>query len=394
MLPLTGITVVALEQAVAAPFATRQLADLGARVIKVERQGTGDFARGYDHTVNGLSSYLAWLNRGKESITLDIKEAEDRRVLEVLLDEADVFVHNLAPGAVERLGFGADSLGRRNPRLISCTISGYGSEGPLRDKKAYDLLIQCEAGLLSVTGTPETPVKVGISIADISAGMYAYSGVLTALYERERTGAGSSLEVAMLDALGEWMSQPYLFAEYGGSAPQRTGSRHASIAPYGPYTTGSGETIFMGLQNEREWRILCREVLERPDLVEDTRFDTNPKRVQNNDALTEIIEDLMARFPIEEIVERLDRSGIANAQMRSMHEFAQHPQLASRDRWRLVDSPSGPVRSLLPPVTVKGREAAMRAIPALGEHTAALKKEFCDTDTQEGGHDHDDSHTI
>lgn len=385
MLPLTGVTVVALEQAVAAPFATRQLADLGARVIKIEREGAGDFARGYDHSVNGLSSYFAWLNRGKESMTLDIKTEAGRSVLGALIEETDVFVHNLAPGAVERLGFGAEVLRQRHPRLISCSISGYGSEGPLRNKKAYDLLIQCEAGLLSITGTRETPVKVGISIADISAGMYAYAGVLTALYERERTGAGSSFEVAMLDALGEWMTQPYLFTHYGGTSPKRTGARHASIAPYGPYRSGSGEIIFMGLQNEREWAILCREVLEQPDLVTDSRFDSNPKRVQNDEELTKIIEADMARFSIEEIADRLDRAGIANARLRSMQEFADHPQLAARDRWRDVESPAGTVRSLLPPVTFEGREAAMNPIPALGEHTAAIKKEFCGDDTEEGG---------
>ena len=261
MLPLDGITVVALEQAVAAPFATRQLADLGARVLKVERPGVGDFARGYDETVHGLASYFVWLNRGKESVALDIKDPDDRALLDDMLSCADVVVQNLLPGAVDRLGLDEQTLRERYPRLITCSISGYGSEGPYRTKKAYDLLVQCEAGFLSVTGTPEEPVKAGISIADISAGMYAYTGVLTALYERERTGRGSSFEVAMLDALGEWMGQPYLYAQYGGTPPPRSGARHASIAPYGPYRTGDGATVFMGVQNEREWARLCADVL-------------------------------------------------------------------------------------------------------------------------------------
>lgn len=377
MLPLTGLTVVALEQAVAAPFATRQLADLGARVIKVERPGAGDFARGYDATVHGTSSYFAWLNRGKESVTLDLKDPEDLAVLQSLLDRADVFVANLAPGALGRLGLEPEAARARRPRLICCSISGYGAPGPLQGKKAYDLLIQCESGLLSVTGTPEAPAKVGISIADIATGMYAYSGVLTALYSRELTGEGSSFEVTMLDALGEWMSQPYLIAEYGGCEPRRTGARHASIAPYGPHATGSGETIFLGLQNEREWEALCHQVLGRPDLVQDPRFADNPSRVANNDALTEIIELTLAQWSIEEVAARLDTVGIAHAQLRSMSEFSAHPQLAARDRWRDVDSPGGPVRSLLPPVTwAEGQEAAMGAVPALGQHSTAIRQEL------------------
>ena len=260
MLPLDGVLVVALEQAVAAPFATRQLADLGARVIKVEREGGGDFARDYDRTVRGQASYFVWLNRGKESIELDLKSERGQRILAALLARADVFVQNLAPGAADRLGLAAADLRARHPRLICCSVSGYGPDGPYRQKKAYDLLVQCEAGLLSVTGTAETPAKAGISVADIAAGMYAFSGVLTALYERERTSAGTSFEVAMLDALGEWMSQPYYYSVYGGQPPRRTGARHASISPYGPYATGDGQ-VFLGLQNEREWALLCREVL-------------------------------------------------------------------------------------------------------------------------------------
>jgi itaconate CoA-transferase len=376
VLPLTGITVVALEQAVAAPFATRQLADLGARVLKVERPGVGDFARGYDETVKGMSSYFVWLNRGKESVTLDIKDPEDRAVLDAMLAEADVFVQNLLPGATARLGLDQDTLRDRHPRLITCSISGYGSDGPYRNKKAYDLLVQCEAGFLSVTGTPESPVKAGASVADISAGMYAFTGVLTALYERERTGAGTSFEVAMLDALGEWMGQPYFYARYGGSPPPRTGARHASIAPYGPYLAGDGAQVFIGVQNEREWAVLCADVLARPDLAEDPRFVRNSRRVKNNAELSTLLEAALAHLTADQVTERLDAVGIANARLRTMSEFAEHPQLEARDRWRDVDSPVGPLRSLLPPVTVPGREPAMAAVPAIGQHTDAIRAEF------------------
>jgi itaconate CoA-transferase len=376
MHPLGGITVVALEQAVAAPFATRQLADLGARVVKVERPGGGDFARGYDQTVKGMSSYFVWLNRGKESVTLDLKDPADRRLLDRMLARADVFVQNLAPGAAERLGLGEAALRASYPRLITCGITGYGDVGPYRGKKAYDLLVQCEAGLLSVTGSPEEPAKVGISVADISAGMYAYAGILAALYERERTEAGTSFQVAMLDALGEWMSQPYLFASYGGTPPPRSGAHHASIAPYGPYRAGDGAQVFIGVQNEREWAALCSEVLAQPGLAQDPRFTGNSRRVDNNADLTRLIEAALASMTAQQVVERLDELGVANARMRTMHEFAAHPQLEAGNRWREVDSPVGPVRSLLPPVTVTGREAAMKAIPAVGEHTAAIRAEF------------------
>lgn len=383
MLPLEGITVVSLEQAVAAPFATRQLADLGARVLKVERPGVGDFARGYDETVKGLSSYFVWLNRGKESIALDIKDPDDRAVLDGMLGSADVFVQNLLPGAVDRLSLDEKTLRERYPRLITCSISGYGSSGPYRTKKAYDLLIQCESGFLSVTGTPESPAKAGASIADISAGLYAYSGVLTALYERERTGTGSSFEVAMLDALGEWMSQPYLYAEYGGAPPPRSGVKHASIAPYGPYRTGDGATVFIGVQNEREWAVLCADVLGEPELAEDTRFVRNSLRVANDADLRVMLEAALAQLSAEQVEARLDEVGIANARLRTMAEFSNHPQLAARDRWREVESPAGPVRSLLPPVNVRGREAAMNRVPDLGEHTAAVRAEF-GTSTEHG----------
>ncbi|GAA4605041.1 CaiB/BaiF CoA-transferase family protein [Actinoallomurus liliacearum] len=375
-LPLRGVTVVALEQAVAAPFATRQLADLGARVIKIERPGAGDFARGYDETVRGMSSHFVWLNRGKESVVLDVKDPAGRAALHRIVDRADVLVQNLAPGAAERLGLIPGELRSRNPRLITCGISGYGDAGPYRAKKAYDLLVQCEAGVLSVTGTPEEPAKVGISVADIAAGMYAYSGILTALYERERTGRGTDLSVAMLEALGEWMGYPYYYAAYGGTPPGRTGAEHATIAPYGPHRTGDGHQVFIGLQNEREWAALCEHVLRRPELARDERFARNSLRVEHRAELTALIEDAFADATTDEAVRRLDEAGIANARLRSMEEFAGHPQLAARDRWRQVGSPVGPLNALLPPVTVAGREPRMGAVPALGEHTAAVLAEF------------------
>jgi itaconate CoA-transferase len=375
MLPLEGITVVALEQAVAAPFATRQLADLGARVIKVERPGVGDFARGYDETVKGLASHFVWLNRTKESLTLNLKHPKAREILERLLSEADVFVQNLAPGATERLGFGGEALKERYPRLIVCDISGYGSSGPYWNKKAYDLLVQCEAGLVSVTGTEETPSKVGISAADIAAGMYAYSGILTALYHRERTDEGATLEVSMLEALGEWMGFPAYFTAYGGKQPPRTGARHAAIAPYGPFEAGDG-VIFLGIQNEREWEKFCQMVLDHPGMANDPRFDTNSKRVENGEDLDEAIEGAFKNLSTDEAISRLEQAGIANARMRTVQEFVDHPQLEARDRWREVDSPVGPLRALLPPVTTYSYEAAMRPIPDVGEHTTTILEEL------------------
>jgi itaconate CoA-transferase len=374
-LPLEGITVVALEQAVAVPFATRQLADLGARVIKIERPGAGDFARGYDTTVLGQASYFVWLNRGKESVALDVKSPAGIEALTALLAGADVFLQNLGPGAAGRLGLAADDLLARHPRLICGSVSGYGTDGPYAPKKAYDLLVQCETGLLSVTGTPDEPCKAGISVADIAAGMYTYSGVLTALYERERTGRGSSFEVSLLDALGEWMTQPYYYTVYGGTGPARTGARHASISPYGPYAAGGGQ-VFLGLQNDREWVVLCEKVLGRPDLVADVRFATNPDRVAHDGELRAIIEGVFAALAPDEVAARLDAAGIASARLRTPAEFAAHPQLAARDRWREVDTPGGPVRTLLPPVTVPGREPAMGAVPAPGQHTDSILAEF------------------
>jgi crotonobetainyl-CoA:carnitine CoA-transferase CaiB-like acyl-CoA transferase len=378
-LPLEGLLVVALEQAVAVPFATRQLADLGARVIKIERPGPGDFARGYDTTVLGQASYFVWLNRGKESVALDVKSPEGAEALAALLAGADVFLQNLGPGAAARLGLGADELLARHPRLICGTVSGYGTDGPYAGKKAYDLLVQCETGVLSVTGTRDEPCKTGISVADIAAGMYAYSGVLTALYERERTGRGSSFEVSLLDALGEWMTQPYYYTVYGGTEPVRTGARHASISPYGPYAAGNeqgGGQVFLGLQNDREWVVLCDKVLGRPELVADVRFATNPDRVIHDVELRSIIEGVFAALTPDEVAARLDTAGIANARLRTPAEFAAHPQLAARDRWREVDTPGGPVRTLLPPVTVAGREPAMGAVPAPGQHTDSVLAEF------------------
>jgi len=350
--PLEGITVVALEQAVAAPFATRQLADLGARVIKVERPGTGDFARGYDRTVHGQSSYFVWLNRGKQSIELDLKDQADRALLDRVLRAADVFVQNLIPGAVERLGLDAGTLRARRPDLIHCSISGYGPDGPYHSRKAYDLLVQCEAGLVELTGTPPEPAKVGISVADIATGMYAYAGILTALYERERTGAGSTLQIALLDALGEWMTQPTYHTVYGQQLPRRTGARHASIAPYGPYHTGDGSTVYLGVQNDREWATLCHDILNRPELVDDERFAHNPDRVAHDEQITTILEAAFATMTADRVMDLLDAAGIACARMRTPTEFFEHPQLRARHRWREIGSPGGPVQALIPPVTV------------------------------------------
>ena len=372
-LPLDGVVVVSFEQAVAAPFATRQLADLGARVIKVERD-TGDFAREYDTKVDGMSSYFVWLNRSKESIVLDLKTDQGKEAARRLIARADVFVQNLAPGAVDRMGFGADDALRLNPGLIHTSISGYGATGPYRNKKAYDLLIQCEAGLVSVTGTPDHPSKVGISIADIAAGMYAYSGILTALIQRSRTGEGQRLEVSMLEALGEWMGNPYFYTQYGGTPPPRTGASHATIAPYGPYEASEG-TVFFGVQNEREWSRFCTEVLGNQALLTDPRFAGNAPRVAHRAELDDIIRPALRRVPRAELVARLDAAAIANAEIRSMDGFADHPQLRARDRWREVDSPVGPLRTLIPPVTADW-EHRMSAVPAIGAHTENILREF------------------
>jgi itaconate CoA-transferase len=376
VLPLSGITVVALEQAVAAPFATRQLADLGARVIKVERPGGGDFARSYDTVAKGLSSHFVWLNRTKESITLDLKKQGTRGVMERLLARADVFVQNLAPGAAGRLGFGAAVLRDKHPRLIVCDVSGYGSSGPYKDKKAYDLLVQCEAGLVSITGTPNTPSKVGIAVADIAAGMYAYSGILAALLRRERTGEGAALEVSLFEALAEWMGFPAYYALYGGSEPPRSGARHASIAPYGPFECGDGEAVFFGIQNEREWRRFCEAVLGRPEVASDELFENNSRRVENRETLEEEISAVFGGISSEEAIQRLENAGIANARMRTVRGLLEHPQLAARDRWREVGSQSGPLQVLLPPGTPTDAEPVMAPIPAVGEHTDTILREL------------------
>jgi itaconate CoA-transferase len=376
MLPLEGITVVSLEQAVAAPFATRQLADLGARVIKVERPQAGDFARGYDRTVKGLSSHFVWLNRSKESLTLDLKQDEAKEVLARLIERSDVFVQNLAPGATGRLGFGAESLRERHPALVVCDVSGYGSSGPFRDKKAYDLLVQCEAGLVSITGTPETPSKVGVSIADIACGMYAYSGILTALLRRERTGEGAAIEVSLFEALAEWMGFPAYYAMYGGKEPPRTGASHAAIAPYGPFECGDGEVIFLGIQNEREWERFCEVVLERSALAQDERFASNSERVENRDDLHQDIEAILRTFSSREVLERLEEAKIANARMRTVRGLLEHPQLEARDRWTEVGSSVGPLRALLPPATIDGIEPLMGPIPSVGEHTEKILAEI------------------
>jgi itaconate CoA-transferase len=375
-LPLEGITVVSLEQAVAAPFATRQLADMGARVIKVERPGQGDFARSYDAVVRGLSSHFVWINRSKESLALNLKDEAAREILNRLLRRADVFVQNLAPGATKRLGFGTEALRERHPRLIACDVSGYGASGPYRDKKAYDLLVQCEAALVSVTGTQETPSKAGIAVADIAAGMYAHSGILAALFRRERTGEGAAIEVSLFEALAEWMGFPAYYAMYGEGEPPRSGASHSSIAPYGPFACAGGEVVFLGIQNEREWEKFCRVVLERPGLTEDERFSGNSERLANREALDREIEEVFGSLEAEKVIERLENAGIANARLRSVREFLDHPQLRARDRWRQVGSPAGPLHALLPPGLPADAEPVMAPIPDVGEHTAAILSEL------------------
>lgn len=375
MQPLAGITVVSLEVAVAGPFASRQLADLGARVIKIERPEVGDFARGYDKKARGLSSHFVWTNRGKESLTLNLKSKAGRRILDQLLVKSDVFLHNLSPGAVERLGFAASRLRRDYPRLIICSISGYGASGPYRQKRAYDLLIQAEAGLLSITGTAETPSKVGIAVADIAAGMYAYSGILTALLARHQTGSGTAIEVSMLEALGEWMGFPVNYT-LGGAPPRRNGASHAAIAPYGPFATGDGGAVILGVQNEREWQRFCDIVLQEPSLALDERFAGNAQRVANRGEMQQIIEAHFGQLTRAEVISRLEQAGIANAEMRSINEFLDHPQLKARQRWRKVGSPAGLIPALLPPATISDVEPIFNPIPALGEHTESILTEL------------------
>jgi crotonobetainyl-CoA:carnitine CoA-transferase CaiB-like acyl-CoA transferase len=384
MRPLEGITVVALEQVIAGPFATRQLAELGARVIKIERPGGGDAARGYDRTVKGQSSHFVWTNRSKESVALDAKHPAAREILARLVERADVFVQNLAPGAAERLGLGAQALRARDPKLIWCGISGYGPSGPYAEKKAYDLLVQCEAGLLSVTGTHEAPAKAGIPVADIAAGMYAFSSILAALLRRLRTGEGATLDITMFEALGEWMGFPAYFTAYGGRAPERSGAHHATIAPYGPFSTGDGSTVFLSVQNEREFARFCEVVLGDAALARDAKFSTSPARLANRAALHEHVDGVFARLTGDEVIARLEAADIANARLNTMEEFWRHPQLAARDRWASVASPGGPIDALKPPFNLSGFEPRMDPVPAVGEHTRAVLVElgYAETDIQ------------
>lgn len=376
MRPLEGITVIALEHAVAAPFCTRQLADLGARVIKIERPGGGDFARAYDGRVRGLSSSFVWLNRSKESLTLDVKHPKARAILEKLLSQADVLVQNLAPGASARLGLSYEALKETYPRLIVCDVSGYGDVGPYRNKKAYDLLVQAEAGILSLTGTPDAPSRAGLPVVDVSAGMYAYSNVLAALIARGKTGRGCRIDVALFETAIEWLSFPLYFSFDGAPQPPRTGSSHAAVYPYGPFPAGDGKIVMLGLQNEREWKTFCEKVLLRPELVADTRFDSNPKRVTSRQELDAIIIQAFAGLTADDVVTRLDAAGIANARMNGMHDVWVHPQLKARGRWTEVDTPAGKIPALRPPGVPENVSVRMDPVPAVGQHTDAILREM------------------
>jgi len=380
MQPLKDITVVALEHAIAAPFATRQLADLGARVVKIERPGSGDFARGYDARVRGLSSHFVWVNRSKESWALDLKDPRGREIMHrFILEKADVVVQNLAPGAADRLGLSYAALSAKKPELIVCDISGYGNDGPYENKKAYDLLIQSEAGFLSVTGTGEALCKAGPSIADIAAGMYAYTNILAALLHRKQTGRGQHVEISMLEALVEWMGYPMYYAFDGAAPPARTGAMHATIFPYGAFRVGDGSTVIFGLQNEREWSVFCEKVLCEPSLASDPRFAGNAKRNEMREELLQIITDVFCSLSIEDVIERLDGAQIANAKVNDMHDVWNHPQFQARKRWRTVDSPAGHFPALLPPGAWTQGDPKMGKIPELGEHTASILRELgCD----------------
>ena len=383
--PLEGTTVISLEHAVAAPLCTRHLADLGARVIKIERPKVGDFARQYDERVDGLASHFVWINRSKESLTLNLKEPEGMEIMQKLLAEADVLVQNLAPGATKRLGLDYESLAPEHPQLIVCDISGYGEKGPYTTKKAYDLLVQSEAGFLSVTGTPETPSKAGISIADIAAGIYAYNSILAALLQRHKTQQGGRIEVSMLEALAEWMGFPLYYSYKGAEPPARAGASHAAIYPYGPFTAGDGRSVILGLQNEREWKTFCEEVLEQPELTTDPRFDDNSKRSQNREQLDEIIHQAFADLRIAEVIQRLEKAGIANGNLNSMQDLWQHPQLQARQRWTHIESPIGTLPALLPPGVHSSFDYRMDPVPALGEHSEAILEQLgytADTITQ------------
>ncbi|MFA5606446.1 MAG: CaiB/BaiF CoA-transferase family protein [Leucobacter sp.] len=374
MQPLDDITVVAIEQAVAAPFATRHLADLGARVIKVERP-SGDFARAYDTSVHGQSSYFVWLNRNKESIVLDLKSPEDRELLREMLRSADIFIQNLGPGAIERLGFDYETVSTANPKIIYTSISGYGDTGSYREKKAYDLLVACEAGLVSITGTSEQPARVGISVVDIAAGSYAFSGILAALIQRSRTGRGDHLRISLLDAVGEWMSQPYLFSTYSGRLIQRSGANHVTIAPYGPATTSDG-AVFFSVQNQGAWERFCEVVLQDSSLVDHPDFVTNDLRVEHRTELQELIESRLGQLTTAEAITRLDEAEVPNAVLRSVEGFADHPQLAERARWSYIETPGGRVRVIKPPVDVDSFEYRWDPVPSIGEQTEAIRAEF------------------
>ena len=376
MRPLDGITVVTLEHAIAAPFCTRQLADLGARVIKVERPGSGDFARAYDERVRGMASHFVWSNRSKESLTLDVKHPQALQVLVQLLEGADVLVQNLAPGAAARLGLSFEALHEKYPRLIVCDISGYGDDGPYRDRKAYDLLIQSESGFLSVTGSPDAPAKAGNSIADIAAGMYAYSSILAALLQRGKTGQGSRIDVSMLESMVEWMSYPLYYAFDGATPPPRAGAAHATIYPYGPFPAGDGKTVMLGLQNEREWSAFCKLVLLQPELAIDERFSSNARRTANRDALRALIAEAFGSLSADQVIERLEEAQIANAHVNDMHDVWKHPQLQARGRWTEVATPSGPIPALLPPGRTDAYAPRMDAVPGLGQHTDAILAEL------------------
>ncbi|WP_322033113.1 CaiB/BaiF CoA-transferase family protein [Paraburkholderia sp. J76] len=376
MRSLDGIKVVTLEHAIAAPFCTRQLADLGARVIKIERPGVGDFARGYDERVNGLASHFVWTNRSKESLSLDVKHKEAAPILDALLADADVLVQNLAPGAAARLGLGYEALSERFPKLIVCDISGYGDDGPYRERKAYDLLIQSESGFLSITGSPGEPAKAGCSIADIAAGMYAYSNILSALLMRGRTGRGCRIDVSMLESMVEWMGYPLYYAINGQTPPPLAGASHATIYPYGPFLAGDGKSVMLGLQNDREWKLFCEHVLLQPALAADERFAANSQRSARRAELRELIVEAFSKLSAAQVIERLDRAGIANAQMNTMADVWAHPQLQARERWREVQTPAGTVPALLPPGAPSAFDARMDAVPALGQHTESILREL------------------
>ncbi|HSW16404.1 MAG TPA: CaiB/BaiF CoA-transferase family protein [Ramlibacter sp.] len=380
--PLDGITVVSLEHAIAAPFCTRQLADLGARVIKVERPGSGDFARDYDHRARGLASHFVWVNRSKESLALDLKQPAALDALKELVGKADVLVQNLAPGAAARMGLGYEELSAANPMLVVCDISGYGNDGPFRDKKAYDLLVQSEAGFLSITGTPDEACKAGNSIADIAAGIYAYSSVLAALLQRHKTGRGSSIDVSMLEALGEWMGFPMYYAYDGQPAPSRNGASHATIYPYGPFEAGDGKAVMLGLQNEREWKSFCDKVLLQPQLASDPRFDANPKRSENRIELKRIILEVFGALSAEQVIARLDAAQIANARLNDVGDLWNHPQLHARERFRTIGSPAGELSALLPPGVNNSFDYRMDAVPSVGQHSEAILRELGRTDAQ------------